>query len=137
AAGSSLGFAAYSEFSKRYQEQEARIHARYPAFVFWLSVIALPLALVLIPVSHSTFWLLPARTLATAAGFTFVFTFLPYVLFFECMRRTDEKLLDKLLPLVFLVTLAGEVAVTFSSLAFAAAPFMMLFLWAYVRTREY
>ncbi len=136
ATGSSIGFAAYSEFSKRYQQQEARIHARYPAFVFWLSVIALPFALMLIPISKSTFWLLGPQTLATVVCFTLFFTFLPYVLFFECMRRTDEKLLDRLLPLVFFVTLIGEVAITLSPLAFAAVPFMLFFLWAYARAQE-
>ncbi len=136
AVGSSLGFAAYSEFSKRFQVQDARIHARYPAFVLWLAILALPLALLLVPLTGSQVWTLPPSTLALGAGFAFVFTFLPYVLFFECMRRTDEKMLDRLLPLVFIVALTGEVVVTYSPLGFAAMPLIMLFLWAYIRTRE-
>lgn len=136
AAGSSIGFALYSEFSRRYQQQEALIHARYPAFVLWLSIIAMILTLPLIAAAKPAFWLLSPRLLLLAAGFALVFTFLPYVLFFECMRKTDEKQLDRLLPLVFIITLVGELAATRSLLGLAAVPSMLVFLWAYVKTNE-
>jgi drug/metabolite transporter (DMT)-like permease len=85
AAGGSLGFAMYSQLSRRYQETEARIHARYPAFVFWLSLLTLLLTITLVPAMRPLQNIGPV-TISFAALFAFVFTFLPYALFFECMR---------------------------------------------------
>ncbi len=126
--GSSLGFSMYSQISRRYQETEARIHARYPAFVFWLSAITLILSLFILP-SVNTLAIVDLHMELLAILFAFVFTFLPYVLYFECMQRTNIDNLNRLLPFVCLATIAGETAFNGSNAALWALPLIAVFLW--------
>ena len=130
AVGASLGFAIYTQLSKRYLETDGRIHARYPAFVFWLSVITILLTIPL--------WMLVGTTptistpaLVLSALFSLVFTFLPYALFFECMMKTDTEILDRLLPFVCVVTIIGEAAATGSGTGLYFLPAIAVFLWLY------
>lgn len=112
--GSIMGFAAacsftfYSQVSERYQL--TIIRARYPAYLFWVSIVALILSMLLIPFFH-----LPALDvvpLALLACFSLLFSFIPYILYFESMRRMGRSFLDKLLPITCLVTFAAETLIT-------------------------
>ncbi len=128
--GSALGFAVYSQLSKRYQETDARIYARYPAFVFWLSIITMLLTI------GAIFWMpdfryIPWSITLKAGLFAFVFCFLPYALYFDCMHKTDITILERLLPFVCIATILGELALTRSLSALAAIPLLAVFLWFY------
>lgn len=130
ASGSALGFAMYSQLSRRYQETEARIHARYPAFVFWLSLLTLLLTITLVPAMRPLTDIgLPTMFLAVA--FAFVFTFLPYALFFECMRKSDTEVLDRLLPFVSIITILGELVIGRMASGLVLLPLLAIFLWLY------
>ena len=127
AAVSSLGFALYSEVSARYQR--GIIHARYPAFLFWLSIIGMPFVLLLFP--FTTIQTLPANDLLRSILFVIVFSVLPYGLYYESMRRVKSDLLDRALPFVCLSTIIGEALSTHSFTPFIAAPLLLVFLWYY------
>ncbi len=127
--GAALGFAMYSQFSRRFQVTGDRIHARYPAFVFWLSVITIVLSLLLLPFNHILE--LPFDLVLEASAFALIFTFLPYVLYFECMRKTNADNIDRLLPFVCLITIAGETVFMQSSGILFDLPLVLLFLWLY------
>ena len=126
--GSAIGFALYSECSRRYLETEARIHARYPAFVLWLSILALPFCIGLLP-SASGLLSLGWQTTALSVLFAFVFTFLPYVLYFECMRKTNIDILNRLLPFVSIIAIVGDLALNRTTIPLAAAGCIALFLY--------
>ncbi|MDD5026385.1 MAG: HD domain-containing protein [Candidatus Peribacteraceae bacterium] len=127
AAVSSLGFALYSEVSARYQR--GTIHARYPAFLFWLSIIGMPFVLLLLP--FTTLRILPAGDLLRSILFAIVFSVLPYGLYYESMRRMKSDLLDRALPFVCLSTIIGEAISTQSFTPFIATPLLVVFLWYY------
>ncbi len=128
--GGALGFSMYSQLSRRYLETDARIHARYPAFVFWLSVITILLTSLLWPLVHplaTIDW----RLTGLSVLFALVFTFLPYALYFECMLQTDTEILDRLLPFVCLVTIVSEATISDTRGALMVLPVILLFLWLY------
>jgi GTP diphosphokinase / guanosine-3',5'-bis(diphosphate) 3'-diphosphatase len=122
---SSLGFALYSQVSRRYQEEEAFIRARYPAFMFWVASIGFIASLPLIP--SLSILALSAEDLARAVVFILVFSVLPYVLYFECMRRTESRVLDRTLPFVTISTFLGEALFSGSLIPLIAVPLILLF----------
>jgi GTP diphosphokinase / guanosine-3',5'-bis(diphosphate) 3'-diphosphatase len=122
---SSLGFALYSQVSRRYQEEEAFIRARYPAFMFWVSSIGFLASIPLIP--YLSLLTLTPQQLAQAFSFILVFSVLPYVLYFECMRRTESRALDRTLPFVTISTFLGEALMTWSLIPLVAVPLLLLF----------
>jgi GTP diphosphokinase / guanosine-3',5'-bis(diphosphate) 3'-diphosphatase len=124
---SSLGFALYSQVSRRYQEEEAFIRARYPAFMFWVSGIGMIASVPLMPLL--SLGGLDAGSLGEAFAFILVFAVLPYVLYFECMRRTESRVLDKTLPFVTISTFVGEALLSGSLAPLLAAPLVLLFLF--------
>ncbi len=130
AIGSAIGFALYSQCSRHYLETEARIHARYPAFVLWLSIIALPFCIALLPLS-SDIQTLGWSVILQSVLFAFVFTFLPYVLYFECMRKTNIDILNRLLPFVSVVAIVGDLTLNRSAIPLPAAACVGLFLLVY------
>ncbi|NOS68205.1 MAG: HD domain-containing protein [Candidatus Peribacteraceae bacterium] len=111
---SGTGFALYSYVSKRYQEERAFVRARYPAFLFWVSLVGMILSLGLIP--FTSLGTLQTMTIAKAVLFSAVFIYLPYILYFEYMRRMKTIILNHTLPFVCLATIAGEVFLTHSTL---------------------
>ncbi len=114
ATGSAGSFALYSAFSDLYQRN--MIHTRYPAYLFWLSIVGLLCCFAILPFQP----LIPLepQKLLLGMGFSLVFVFIPYVLFFEATRRLGRDVLDRLLPLTCLATFAAEFlfAPTFSVL---------------------
>ncbi len=101
----SVGFAGYSLASAQYQKSVS-IRTRYPTFLLWVAVTALLCTLFLLP------WMplrgLTGPTLLLSIAFVLIFTVLPYILYFEIMRLTESKLLDRLLPLVIVSTVLGD-----------------------------
>lgn len=131
--GSAMGFALYSQASARYQKTGERIHARYIAFLFWLSVFCLPFALLIYPLTQVS--TLSWHLVLSAIGFVLVFSILPYGLYYEAMRRANTKVLDSLLPFVCISTLIGEVLFSWSFSGLLALPILALFLWLHVKER--
>jgi RelA/SpoT family (p)ppGpp synthetase len=105
-AASSISFVLYSALTERYQRNEGQVHARYPAFIFWVTLGAMPFALTLL--QWTTLLDLPLETLLRALLFVMVFALIPYILYFECMRRISSRMLDVILPLVCLSALVGS-----------------------------
>lgn len=101
---SSLSFSLYSQVSEQYQH--AMIRTRYPAYLFWVSIISLLCAFLLLP--FQAFTPPSQRDLLIAIVFSLLFTFVPYILYFESMRRLGRGTLDRLLPLTCLATFAGD-----------------------------
>lgn len=130
AIGSSLGFSMYTQLSRRYLGTDARIHARYPAFVFWLSLLTILLSLTIVPGMQSLH-VIGWSVMVKAVLFAFVFTFLPYALFFECMQKADTDILDRLLPFVSIITVLGELYFEGPLSALLLLPCIGLFLWLY------
>ena len=105
AAGTSASFSIYGAVSERYQT--SMIDVRYPAYLFWISIVALLCcyAFLLLP---SYDFLAPSWDEAfLAIGFSTIFTLIPYVLYFEYMRRLGRGVLDRFLPLTTIATFAG------------------------------
>lgn len=129
---SGLSFALYSLLSKRFQEEEARIHARYPAYLFWLSMSTLPLTLLLLP--QSGLALIPWEVILKGVAFSVVFVMLPYGLYFECMRRLKQSALDRMLPFVWTSTLVGGLLLKqeHSFAMLVVTPLLLIFLWVYL-----
>jgi RelA/SpoT family (p)ppGpp synthetase len=103
--GASLGFSLYSIASTRYQLQES-IRTRYLSFSCYLSLFALSCSLVLFSFTHDV---LPRLSLLLpAALFTLFFTALPYLLYYELLKRGGGPATGRFLPLVVLVTVLGQ-----------------------------
>lgn len=118
AIGSSISFSAYTMISEHYQSR--MINTRYPAYLFWLSIVGVLCCFMLLPFRAVS--ALPPQLLLIGIGFTFTFVFIPYVLYFEASRRLGRDVLDRLLPLTCLATIAGEFLLAPSlSLTFLAA----------------
>jgi RelA/SpoT family (p)ppGpp synthetase len=130
--GSGIGFAAYSRLSRRYQEVDTHIQARYPIFVFLLSCIALIPTIFLLPFALSDLTSLPATTLIAAALFALVFCFLPYVLFFQCMQKFDSSFLNRLLPFACIGTFLAEFLLNRSIPLVSIIPLTTLLLSIYI-----
>lgn len=124
---SSMGFSLYSLLSKRYQEEIERVRERYPAYLFWVSAVCLLLSLPLLGFDHML--TLSLTTVLKAVSFALVFAAIPYVLYFELMRRMDAKFLDSLLPFVCISTFVGEAVFNRSLGTFLVAPLILLFMW--------
>lgn len=124
--GSGLGFALYSELSRRYQKESEIIRARYPAFLFWMSCVGVILALFLLPVVDLR--AIPPIRAAMATLFALVFSVLPYSLYFEISRRMESTVLDRSLPLVTIVTVVGEFLFSRSPAPLVATPILLFFL---------
>jgi guanosine-3',5'-bis(diphosphate) 3'-pyrophosphohydrolase len=134
ATAASLGFALYSVVSRRYQEEDMTIQARYPAFMFWISCICLILSIALLPFLHYSY---PSfQDMLKTIGFSIVFAVIPYVLFFETTRRSESKILDHALPFVVISTIVSEALLTFSISSFFAVPVLFIFLWTYIQNRN-
>jgi len=132
--GGSIGFVLYSEISRRYQIEKGMIQTRYPAFLFWLSVIGLPLTFLLIP--YTEIRSLPVKDLSMAIAFVLVFALAPYSLYYELMKRVEPAKLSHLLLFVILSTLIGESLMKESFQPFVAAPVLLVFLWQYLMPRK-
>ncbi len=125
--GSGLCFALYSLVSKGFQDEIGMVRERYPAYLFWVSSLCLTFSIGLLPfttLSHLTSWML-----IQAIGFSLVFAVLPYVLYFELMRRADNRFLDAALPFVCIVTIVGEALLVGSMTSLVVSPLMLIFLW--------
>ncbi len=132
AACSSISFAAYSVTSGQYQK--GIVQARYPAFLFWLSVFSIPFILLLLPYVNISE--LPLSTTLYSALFVLIFSMIPYGLYFECMRSIKSKTLDSALPITLLVVMIGESIVHFSFEPFVAMPLLLALLWQYARRKQ-
>lgn len=134
AVASSLGFALYTEVSRRYQQEVTTIQARYPAFMFWVSGICLILSMGILPFTDLS---LPSvKELIPMVAFAVIFAVVPYILFFETSRRTSSKFLDNALPFVFISTILGELIVFGDATSIISAPVLLIFLWLYLSNRE-
>ncbi len=127
--GSGAGFSLYSLLSGSYQQNVGKVLERYPAYLFWVSAFCLALALPLIPFTRLPS-LSPQMLLMTVL-FVLVFAVLPYIIFFELMRRMENRMFTFTLPFVAVSAIAGEAVLTGSSLPFAVAPLLALFFAAY------
>ncbi len=126
AVGASLSFSLYSLLSKRYQDVIGKVRERYPAYMFWVSLVCFVFALPMLP--YTTLSTLSAGMFVTAMAFVFVFTILPYVLYFELMRRMDPDVLDGTLPFVCISTIIGEAVFTGSLFPLVSIPIALFFL---------
>lgn len=129
AIGGALGFALYSELSRRYQHEGESIRARYPAFLFWMSCVAVALSGLILP--FTDFHAVGPWQLVQAVVFALIFSVLPYSLYFEIMRRMDSTLIERASPLVVIVTVAGELLLSNSVAPLIALPLILLFLAQY------
>lgn len=122
----SLGFAGYSVASQQYQKAVS-IRTRYPTFLLWVAVTALACSLFLLP------WTplrgLTGTTLIFSILFVLIFTVLPYILYFEIMRLTESRLLDRLLPLVIISTVLGDLALHQNAFALWGLPALVGVAW--------
>ena len=117
----SFSFALYSEVSEQYQQN--MISIRYPAYLLWVSLVAVVCAFLLLPFMPFT---APARdALLIGIGFSLLFTFVPYILYFESTRSLGRAALDRLLPLTCIATFAGEIIL---QQTFSPALVLVLFL---------
>lgn len=122
----SVGFAAYSVASQEFQKTVS-IRTRYPSFLLWVAVVAMACSLTLLPWVPAGPLDAPAIVLATL--YVLVFTVLPYILFFEIMRMTESRLLERLLPLVIVSTVAGDLFVHANWLPLLAIPALATVAW--------
>ena len=129
AIGGSVGFSVYSYASRQFLKEKAMVTARYPAFLFWLSLIGLLLSASLLP--HSSPHSLTLEQMAPPILFVLVFSALPYFLFFEILRSTEDSFLDNALPFVCIATAIGETVVTRSVAPLIILPFILTFLWQF------
>ncbi|PIR53131.1 hypothetical protein COU76_02765 [Candidatus Peregrinibacteria bacterium CG10_big_fil_rev_8_21_14_0_10_49_10] len=130
AATSALGFTLYSFFSKKFLQEKAMVTARYPAFLFWLSLVGLVLSLVILPAVHPL-QIYSAEQTSLTVLFVLVFNVIPYFLFFELLRRTESTIVGNALPFVCIATIAGEVLATGSLVPLVLLPFVLLFVWQF------
>jgi hypothetical protein len=132
--GASFGFSLYSELSRRYQQSEAPIRARYPAFLFWLSSVGVALSGFILPyadIAAIHWW-----DLLKTVVFVLIFSVLPYSMYFEITRRFDSKLLDRAVPLVTIVTVIGELLMLQSVAPLFVLPVIIVFLWHFYAGRK-
>lgn len=120
------GFAAYSLASQEYQKTVS-IRTRYPSFLLWAAVVAMACSLTLVP------WVpvgpLDPAGITLATLYVLVFTVLPYILFFEIMRMTQSRLLERLLPLVIVSTVLGDLVLHQNGLPLLALPALCAVTW--------
>jgi len=127
AALSAVSFGFYTEVSRRYQEEEAKVRARYPVYLFWLSLVALLCSLPLLPYTHLLS--LPWSALGAMALFSFVFVFLPYGLYYTLVRSIEATALDRQLLFVCCATMVGEILITRSLAPLVALPVLATLWW--------
>ncbi len=120
AAGSSLAFVLYSEVSRRYQQEKETIHARYPAYLFWISVMCMVPALVAL--TFTSLFSLSLQTLLMGVAYLLIFSIIPYAIYFECMRRVSSGILEYSLPLVCISAFMAEAFITQSYTQLIAVP---------------
>ena len=130
AALSGVGFAVYSHTSKSFLQKKAMVTARYPAFLFWLSLICLVFSLALAPL-HSFDHIHSPSLITLSVLFVIVFNAIPYFLFFEIIRRVEGTFLDNTLPFVYIATAIGEILVTGSLTPLIVLPFILVFFWQF------
>jgi (p)ppGpp synthase/HD superfamily hydrolase/drug/metabolite transporter (DMT)-like permease len=124
AVGSAFGFVLYTHVSMRYLEEVETIQARYPTYLFLLSVICLPLALLLLPASNIS--ALSLEALLVSIAYVTLFSIVPYGIYFECMRRLDRGLLDTILPFACIWTFLGDYLIGQSHGAIIALPIILV-----------
>jgi len=127
AAMSAVGFAFYSIFSKRYQMQKERVQARYAAYLFWLSIIGLPLAFIVYP--FTTISLLSPKLIGIAAGFVLLFTIIPYAFYYALLLRKDISKIGEALLFTAIPTIVAESVLTQSVFPLIAAPILLVLFW--------
>lgn len=103
--GAGLGFALYSVTSERYQLQES-IRTRYPIFIFYLSLFAFFLSLPLLLVSN--FSIMSSSLFFPAIIFLAVFTSLPYLLYFQMLKRKGIEVTRRHIPLFLPIVVLSE-----------------------------
>lgn len=130
----SFTFSVYSIASRRYQRSEETIHARYPAYLLWIGVYCLMFSLTLVPFSQ--LHTLSLQLLADSILFAIAYNVVPYALYFECLRRTESKLLDRTLPYVCIASLISDVIIFRSFGALALSPFLLIFVWLFTLQRR-
>lgn len=120
---SAIGFTLYSFISDRYRQEVEGIHARYPAFLFWLSLSIVPLIAVM-PSGNKH--MLLSEILGVTGLYVFVFSILPYAIYFECMKRVRMSALFTGLPIVCLWTLLGDILVNKTPTLLTTSPLILL-----------
>lgn len=123
--GVSFGF--YTEVSRRYQEEIAFVRARFPVYLFWLSLIALVCALPLL--LRTEFFAMDPLYILFIAIFALVFVFLPYGLYYMLVRSIDATVLDRQLLFVCMSTMVGEILFTHSLVPLLAFPVLFALMW--------
>jgi len=127
AALSAMSFGFYTEISRRYQEEEAKVRARYPAYLFWLSFVALLWSIPLL--LYTNLFSLSWSSLGVMALFAFVFVFLPYGLYYTLVRSVEATALDRQLLFVCCATMVGEILITRSFVPLVALPVLFALWW--------
>lgn len=131
---SGIGFSAYSSFSKQYQDQVGMIRERYPAYLFWVSGLCLLLSLPLLAFANLS--RLPAENILLAVGFSLVFSALPYLIFFELIRRVEGRILETTLPFVCISTILAESLLSSSLIPYYVLPLLVVFFAFYLTSRR-
>jgi len=103
--GGGFSYAIYTYASSRYLKQES-VSMRYPQFILFFSLLALLLSL---PAALSTgFVLLSSPMLFPSLLFTVFLTALPYLLYFELLKREGIERIGRYIPLFLFVVIVGE-----------------------------
>jgi GTP diphosphokinase / guanosine-3',5'-bis(diphosphate) 3'-diphosphatase len=127
--GSGIGFALYSVASSRYQVEES-VHSRYPVFVFYFSVVAFLLSLSMFVFSGQPFVLATSPLFWPSLAFVTFLTAIPYILYFELLKREGVKLISKYIPLLLLVVFGGEILLYSNWHLLLIPPVILAVLWA-------
>lgn len=102
-----ISFTFYSHTSEFFQKETVQI--RYPAYLFWVSTIGLLLSII---TAFYTSLSLPSLSIINLTLFSIIiFTFLPYVLFFEMMRKIGRSHLEIFLPFICVATFISEIII--------------------------
>ncbi|MBI3619132.1 HD domain-containing protein [Candidatus Peregrinibacteria bacterium] len=134
AIGSGASFALYSRASTLYLEVVGKVRERYPAYLFWVSIICLVLSAFLLPFTDLS--ALAFYQAVQAIIFSLIFAILPYGIYFELMRRSDNAFLQAILPFVYISTFLGESILQHTIIAIESIPLVILFLWLQARLQQ-
>lgn len=125
---SSLAFAAYSHVNSRYLQDIETVQARYPEFLFWLSVICLPFTFIFLS-SHNIHQLQPLH-LTQLIGYVLLFAITPYAIYFEVLRRSNrQSLYYSTLPFVTLWAFLGDIFLHRSLVMAGVLPLLLIALF--------
>lgn len=124
---SSLGFALYSIYSRRYQEKGTTVRARFPAFLFLLSAIGIVPSLALLPFTN--FAQATPLLIAKALIFLLVFTVVPYGIYYTLLLQKNSTRFGETLLLTAMPTIVAESLLSRSFVPLLALPTVLVTLW--------